>query len=80
MQVYLEERQHRILRAIARRRRVSVARLLREGADRVIRDALPPEHDPLMELPNLAAAGGPSDGAARHDAYLYQAKATQGRS
>lgn len=79
VQVYLEEHQHRVLREIARRRRVSVARLLREGADRVIRDALPPEHDPLMELPNLAAAGGPGDGAERHDAYLYQAKATRAR-
>lgn len=79
VQVYLEEHQHRVLREIARRRRVSVARLLRDGADRVIREALPPEHDPLMELPTLAASGGPRDGAERHDAYLTQARSPQGR-
>ncbi len=74
VQVYLEEHQHRVLREIARRRRVSVARLLRDGADRVIRDALPPENDPLMELPTLAAPGGPRDGAEQHDAYLIQTR------
>ncbi len=74
VQIYLEEHQHRVLREIARRRRVSVARLLRDGADRVIRDALPPENDPLMELPTLAAPGGPRDGADQHDAYLIGAK------
>lgn len=74
VQVYLEEHQHRVLREIARRRRVSVARLLRDGADRVIRDALPPEYDPLMELPTLAVPGGPRNGADQHDAYLIQAR------
>jgi hypothetical protein len=74
VQVYLEEHQHRVLREIARRRRVSVARLLRDGADRVIRDALPPENDPLMELPTLAVSGGPRDGAEQHDAHLIQAR------
>jgi len=74
VQIYLEEHQHRVLREIARRRRVSIALLLREGADQVIRDALPPEHDPLMELPALAVPGGPPDGAEQHDAYLVQAK------
>jgi len=73
VQIYLEEHQHRVLREIARRRRVSIALLLREGADQVIRDALPPENDPLMELPTLAVPGGPRDGADRHDAYLIQA-------
>lgn len=74
IQIYLEEHQHRVLREIARRRRVSIARLLRDGADQVIREALPPENDPLMELPNLAASGGPKDGAEQHDAYLTQAR------
>jgi hypothetical protein len=79
VQIYLEEHQHRVLREIARRRRVSVARLLREGADWVTREALPPERDPLMEIPALAAAGGPRDGAERHDAYLYQTNASRAR-
>ncbi len=79
VQVYLEERQYRVLREIARRRRVSVARILRDGADRVIRDALPPENDPLMELPTLAVPGGPRDGADQHDAYLTRARNPRGR-
>ncbi|MDR7537889.1 MAG: hypothetical protein QN183_16230 [Armatimonadota bacterium] len=70
LQIYLEERQDRALREIARRRNVSLARLLREGADRIIEEALPPQADPLMELPELAAPGGPPDGADHHDAYL----------
>lgn len=74
IQIYLEEHQHRVLREIARRRRVSVARLLRDGADRVIHDALPPDNDPLMELPSLAVSGGPKDGADQHDAYLIRAR------
>ncbi len=39
---YLEEHQHRVLREIARRRRVSVGRLLRDGADRVMHEAPAP--------------------------------------
>lgn len=79
IQIYLEDRQHRVLREIARRRDVSLACLLREGADRVIEEALPPDADPLMELPELAAPGGPRDGAERHDAYLVQARSPRGR-
>jgi len=79
IQIYLEKHQHSVLREIARRRNVPLARLLREGADRVIEDALPPEADPLMELPALAASGGPRDGAERHDAYLFQTNGPQGR-
>jgi len=79
IQIYLEDRQHRVLREIARRRDVSLACLLREGADRVIEEALPPDADPLMELPELAAPGGPRDGAERHDAYLVQAHSPRGR-
>jgi hypothetical protein len=70
VQVYLEERQHRALKEIARRRRVPVARLIRAGAEHVIREALPPDQDPLADLAALAVSGGPADGAARHDAYL----------
>ncbi|MDR7522311.1 MAG: hypothetical protein QN168_07605 [Armatimonadota bacterium] len=79
VQIYLEERQHRVLREIARRRKVSLARLLREGADRVIEESLPPDADPLMELPALAVPGGPRDGAERHDAYLIRAQRPRGR-
>lgn len=79
IQIYLEDRQHRALREIARRRQVSLARLLREGADRVIEEALPPDADPLMELPALAVSGGPRNGAERHDAYLIQASRSRGR-
>jgi hypothetical protein len=79
IQIYLEDRQHRVLREIARHRGVSLARLLREGADRVIEETLPPDADPLMELPALAVPGGPRDGAERHDAHLIQAQSPRGR-
>jgi hypothetical protein len=79
LQIYLEERQHRALRVIARRRGVSVARLLRDGADKVIAETVPPADDPLMDLIELAQSGGPRDGAERHDAYLSSRKSAPRR-
>ncbi len=79
IQIYLEEHQHRVLREIARRRRVSVAHLLRDGANRVIEATMPPDEDPLMHLPALAIPGGPRDGAKEHDAYLARTKSPRRR-
>ncbi|QLQ05216.1 MAG: ribbon-helix-helix domain-containing protein [Anaerolineae bacterium] len=68
LQVYLRPDQVDALRALARKRDVSLAELVREGVDRVIAD-LPIEDDPLWDIVDLGASGI-RDMAANHDRYL----------
>ena len=70
IQIYLYERQERILRRLAKERKVSMAALLRQGADKVIEELLPLEQDPLFDLPLVAEPGGPKFGSEKHDIYL----------
>lgn len=70
IQIYLEERQERVLRLLAKEKKISMAALLRQGADRVIEEMLPPDKDPLFDLPMIAESGGPKYGADKHDEYL----------
>jgi hypothetical protein len=69
IQVYLEERQDRILRALAESKKVSIAELIRRSVDRYLEE-LPLEDDPAMKIVGLGE--GPSDLAERHDTYLIQ--------
>jgi hypothetical protein len=70
VQIYLEEKQERILRRLAKENKVSLASLLRKGADHVIEELAPAEKDPLLDLPLIAEAGGPEYGSEKHDEYL----------
>jgi hypothetical protein len=72
IQIYLEEKQEKALRRLAKERKVSMAALLRRGADKVIDELLPPEKDPLFDLPLVAESGAPADGAENHDRYLIK--------
>ena len=60
--------QHDRLKALAKRRGVSVSSLVREGVDKMI------EKDPLLDINGLVE-GGPSDAAERHDDYLAESYA-----
>lgn len=71
IQVYLRPEQLDRLRAVAERRNVSVAELVRQGVDRLLEE-IPVEDDPLLEIIGLVE-GGPEDLAERHDAYLAAA-------
>jgi hypothetical protein len=72
-QLYLEPRTFRTLELLARRRRASVAKLVREALQRYLEEQDPERlylEDPIWGLEGLVQ-GHQSDGAARHDDYLY---------
>jgi hypothetical protein len=58
------------LRALADRREVSIAELVRQGVDLLLED-LPVEDDPLLDIIGLVDEG-PEDLSERHDAYLAE--------
>ena len=68
IQVYLRPEQLEALRALARRRKVPVAELVRRGGDKVLAE-VPPEEDPLSDIVGLFDSRL-GDLAAKHDDYL----------
>jgi hypothetical protein len=68
IQVYLRREQLDALRALAGRRRVSVAELVRQGVDRLLAE-VPLDEDPAWDIIGLVE-GGPPDLAEKHDEYL----------
>lgn len=70
IQVYLRPEQLDRLRALAKRRGVSLAELIRQGVDLLVGET-PPDHDPLLDIVGMFE-GGPPDLAEKHDQYLAQ--------
>jgi predicted DNA-binding ribbon-helix-helix protein len=70
-QIYLPRALHRALGQAARRRGVSMAQLLREGAEIVLREEAGEPTDPLASLIGIVK-GGPADLSENHDRYLHQ--------
>ena len=70
IQVYLERNQDRALRALAKRRGVSIAELIRRSVDKYLA-ALPVEDDPALQIMGLGRSGL-GDLAERHDEYLVE--------
>jgi len=68
VQVYLRPEQIESLRAIAERRKVSMAELIRQGVDHMLSD-VPAEEDPLWEIIGTFDSGL-GDLAEKHDEYL----------
>lgn len=77
-QIYLPRRVHRALGETARRRGVSMAQLLREGAEIVLRRAQEEVPDPLAELIG-SVKSGPADLSEKHDDYLNPPRARRKR-
>lgn len=71
LQVYLRPDQDSALRQLAATRKVSMAELVREGVDSVIKNA-PIEEDPLLGIIGLGSSDV-TDLAERHDYYIVQA-------
>ena len=76
IQLHLTERQDRLLRAMARRKRLARADLIRSGIDLFL------EHetgdvDPLLALVGAAGPAGRTDGALRHDEIVYGSATSQ---
>jgi len=70
IQVHLRPEQIESLRAIAERRKVSMAELIRQGIDRVLED-VPVEEDPLWNIIGIMDSGL-NDLAENHDRYLAE--------
>ena len=68
IQVYLRPDQLDQLRALALRRRLSMAELVRQGVDKVLGE-VPPEEDSLNQIIGMMDSGL-GDLAANHDTYL----------
>jgi hypothetical protein len=68
VQVYLRPEQIESLRAIAERRKVSMAELIRQGVDHMLSD-VPAEEDPLWDIIGTFDSGL-GDLAEKHDEYL----------
>ncbi len=77
LQVYLRSDQLDALRALSKRRRESIAGLVRKGVDKLL-DEVPPEEDPLMGVVGLYDSGV-SDLAEKHDDYLAEMIAGENR-
>jgi hypothetical protein len=69
-QVALIDMQHRTLEAMAKALGVTMAELIRQGVDLVLRDKATLGRDPLLALLGQAGPVGRPDIAAQHDAYL----------
>jgi hypothetical protein len=69
-QVALTDVQHRKLEAMAKSLGVTMAELIRQGVDLVLRDKAALGRDPLLDLLGQAGPVGRPDIAAQHDAYL----------
>ncbi len=74
IQLHLTEHQDRRLRALAKKKRVSRADLIRQGVELLLsREA---EDDPLLGLIGDLRVPLPPDASERHDAYIYDDGAT----
>lgn len=70
IQIYLEPRQDRALRALSKRRGVSIAELIRRSVDTYLVE-LPVEDDPALEVVGLFRSGR-GDLAEDHDRYIAE--------
>lgn len=70
LQVYLRPEQREALRALAKKRGVSMAELVRQGVDYVLSE-VSLEEDPIMSLVGMFDSGV-TDLAENHDKYLAE--------
>lgn len=68
LQVYLRKDQLQALRALAQKRGVSLAELVRQGVDKLLAE-VPLEEDPALEIIGLFHSGL-GDLAEKHDEYI----------
>jgi len=79
VQVLLTEEQDRRLESLARRKRVSETRPVREGVDLVLERAEAEAPDPLLSLIGQAGRVGRRNVSVRHDAVLMSVERQRNR-
>jgi len=72
IQIYIDEEQDRLLERLARLKRTSKSRLIRESIERYLEELVPLERDPALGIVGLAGKVGKEDLSERHDAYLME--------
>ncbi len=70
IQVYLEREQDQAVRALAQRKAIPIAELIRRSVDRYLTE-LPVEGDPAMDIVGLVD-NGPEDASDKHDEYAVR--------
>lgn len=70
LQIYLRRDQLEALRALAEKRGVSIAELVRQGVDKLLAE-VPVGEDPALEIIGLFHSGR-GDLAEKHDEYITQ--------
>jgi hypothetical protein len=70
IQIYVDERQNRALRRLAKDKNASISELIRRGIDLLL-NQVPVEEDPAYHLIGLVSSGV-SDIAENHDEYIVQ--------
>jgi Ribbon-helix-helix domain len=79
LQIILTEEQDRRLKELARKRKTSKSRLVREGIELVLQQKQDRMRDPLLDLIGQAGRIGRKDISRRHDAYLVMVERAQNR-
>ncbi|MGA2488819.1 MAG: ribbon-helix-helix protein, CopG family [Anaerolineales bacterium] len=77
VQIYLDERQNKALRRLAKEKNTSVSELVRRGIDLLL-GQVPAGHDPAYQIIGLGASGV-MDIAEKHDEYLVQETQKEGK-
>ncbi len=70
IQIYVDERQNRALRRLAKEKNASISELIRRGIDLLL-NQVPAEEDPAYQMIGLVSSGV-SDIAENHDEYIVQ--------
>jgi hypothetical protein len=70
IQIYVDERQNRALRRLAKEKGASISELIRRGIDLLL-NQVPAEEDPAYQMIGLFSSGLPNL-AENHDEYIVQ--------
>jgi len=70
IQIYVDERQNRALRRLAKEKNASISELIRRGIDLLL-NQVPVEDDPAYQMIGLFSSGLPNL-AEDHDEYIVQ--------
>ena len=79
LQIILTEKQDRRLKELARKRKTSRSRLVREGIELVLQQKQDRMRDPLLDLIGQAGRISRKDISRRYDAYLVMVERAQNR-
>lgn len=72
IQVLLTRAQNEKLTSLAKRSGTTKSGLIRDAVDQLLKERVPEDRDPLLELVGQAGKAGKTDISIRHDSYLAE--------